>query len=116
MSDPKGLIGKVKAMGDQAMTDFANELLSNPKFAKALGKAIQRAMAAKGALDKNLQLVFNAVNLPTKADHEKLIRRVEKTNQTIAGLESRIDDLVARIERLSAKTAPKKKPAKKKSK
>jgi len=102
MSD-KGFIDKIRTARDKAVNDLINELLSNPKFAQALGNAIQKAVAVKSSVDKNLKIFFNALNLPTRDDYKKLLSRVDKLNKSIADLETRIDELLARTEKLAAK-------------
>ena len=58
-------------------------------------------MTTKQSFDKNMQTVFNLVNLPTKSDYEKLFRKLDSMNKSVAGLESRIDELSAMSESLA---------------
>ena len=110
MSENKGLLGRIVAAGQDAAEDFKDELFGNPKFANMLSQAIERVRNARRTFDTNLQLAFNALNLPTRADYASLLGKIDKMNQAVSDLESRIDDLIASAERLSpSDEAPKKK-------
>jgi len=116
MNEERNFIKKLKSMGEEKVGDLTNELLSNPKFAAAMGKAIQRAMETKGRFDKNVAVILNAINLPTKADYDRLADKVNSINKNVNALELRIQDLIARSEKAAGGAAkPRKAAAKKKT-
>jgi hypothetical protein len=104
MSDAN-LLSRIVTLGEKKMTDLTNELLSNPKFAAALGKAIQKTMETKGRFDKNVQMMFSAVNMPTKADYDRLADKVNAINKNLNEIDLRIDGLIKKIESLTARPA-----------
>ena len=117
MAEQMGFIKKILSMGEEKMGDITNELMSNPKFANALGATIQKAMETKGKFDKNVQILLGALNMPTKEDYDRLADRVSALNKSLNELELRIDDLIHRLEKVSvAKAAPAKKAAPKRGK
>jgi len=106
MSDKeKSMLNRIVSMGEGKLTDLVNELMGNPKFASALGKAIQHAMDTKGKLDKNVAIALSAVNVPTKADYDNLAKKVSAVNKAIGELELRLDELIGRVNELAGKVA-----------
>ncbi|MDP8225940.1 MAG: hypothetical protein P9L99_21445 [Candidatus Lernaella stagnicola] len=101
MSESKNLVGRLVDASEEKLQDIADELLSNPRFAEALGRAIRRADETKGAVDRNLRLVLNMVNVPTKADYDDLVRKVVKLGDTISKMETRLDAMASRLEKLA---------------
>ena len=112
MAGEKTLLYRILGLGERKLTDLTNELLGNPKFANALGKAIQKTMETKGRFDKNVHLVFSAVNMPTKADYDRLAEKVGALNKNLNEIDLRIDGLIKKMEsrrpsRPAGKTAKK---------
>lgn len=101
MAKRRGIFSRIADAGRSVRDDFTNELISNPKFAQMIGHAIERAQKTKSAFNKNIQFVINSLNLPTRADYNDQLDRIDNMNKALTGLESRIDDLVALTERLT---------------
>lgn len=111
MSDRRGIFGRLVAAGHGMANNFTEELMSNPKFGMMLGSAVARIQNSKENLDRNLQFVFNSLNVPTRRDYSSLLGKIDKMNQAVSDLEMRIDDLIAASERLASsgeRTAAKK--------
>lgn len=70
---------------------LAQTLLANPLFAQAVGTAIQRGMATKTAIDRNLEALLGLLNLPTKADVRKLRTKLEVVQGSLAALHEKLD-------------------------
>lgn len=115
MANETSLISKILSAGEQKMTDLTNELLGNPKFASALGKTIQKGMETKGRLDKNIQIVLSSINMPTKADYDRLTKKVNALNKSINDIDLRIEALIKKIDRPAAKKPAAKKAVAKKA-
>lgn len=98
-ADPK----RPRDAGEPKFNDLVNEFLTNPKFAETLGSAIQRAAGAKRKADQGLRLAMNLVNVPTKADYDDLVRKVAKLGDSVARLETRLETIQGKLERLAAK-------------
>ena len=102
MSKRKGVFGRVVSAGQGIANDFTQELFGNPKFAEMLGGAITKVQGVKETFDRNMQFAFNAINLPTRGDYQKLLGKIDKMNKSVSDLEGRIDDLVVASERLAS--------------
>ena len=98
------IIDQVRDGAKAVLADFNNELMTNPKFASALGKTMVKAMEYKQAMDKNVRFFLNTLNLPAKSDYEHLLHKVDTLNRTIGTLELRIDELVKKSESMADKT------------
>jgi polyhydroxyalkanoate synthesis regulator phasin len=103
MSDRKGLISRISEMKQSAVDDFTQELFGNPRIAEMLGNAVSRAQKTKESFDRNLQFFLNTLNLPTRADYHELLEKIDSMNQGISDLDSRLDDLIAKAEKVAAK-------------
>jgi len=109
MGTTKNPVRELLAAGEEKFDDMINELVTNPRFAEALGRTIQRGVGAKKTLDRRMRVALNLVNLPSRADYDDLTRRVVDLGRTIARLETRIDAITARMTALADKTAQAKK-------
>jgi chromosome segregation ATPase len=88
-----GLRERLQKQGEDALGQFAEQLLQSPLVHKALAgafdareKAVQAQEAAMGAL-----------NLPSAADLERLTRRVRSLSQRLEGIEDGVDRLDERL-------------------
>jgi chromosome segregation ATPase len=95
-----GLRERLQKQGEDALGQFAQQLLESPFLHKALAgafdareKAVQAQEAAMGAL-----------NLPSAADLERLTRRVRSLSQRLEGIEDGVDRLDERL--ASLQTGP----------
>jgi hypothetical protein len=105
MTEAKSFIERVGGMKDEVVADITHELLTNPRFAKALGSAVKRATKTKEKLDRNVSLLISLSGIPSKNDYDRLSERAGSLAGSIARIEERIDDLVIRLEKLSAEIA-----------
>jgi len=103
MSGEKGLVNRLADAGEQKLQDMVDELVSNPRFAEALGRALAGATQTKRTVDRNVRLALNLVNVPTKADYDDLVRKVVKLGDTVTKLEQRLDAVVGRLEKTTAR-------------
>jgi hypothetical protein len=74
---------------------LAEELLSNPRFAQVLMSAVQAGLETKGHIDRNMQTVLGLLNLPSRADVNKLATKLELLQGSLTNLNLKVDKLVA---------------------
>src|SRR3954447_5918539 len=96
-----GLRERLQKQGEDALGQFAQQLLESPLIHRALAgafdareKAVQAQEAAMGAL-----------SLPSAADLERLTRRVRSLSQRLEGIEDGVDRLDERLASLSGAAA-----------
>ena len=91
----------------------AEELLKRPMVAQAFATALQRGMETKVALDRNVQTVLTLLNLPSRADVNRLLTKLEVIQGNLANLTLKVDRLEA-VQGASQKPAAEKPAAAKK--
>ena len=109
MTIDKDLIDRLRARGEEVFTQVSAELMSNPRFMKAM----EGALKGKERVDSATAQAIKSMNIPTRTEFKRALRRIE-------GLEGEVADLKARLKaaaktKVSAKTKTKAK-AKSKSK
>jgi chromosome segregation ATPase len=95
--DMKGLRQRLQSSGEDTLGKLAEDLLSNPVVSGAIGRVF-------GAREKAVQaqeVAFNALNIPSAADIERLTRRVRSVSQRLEGIEDGVDRLDERLAGLS---------------
>jgi hypothetical protein len=93
------ILSWVVEMGETRLMQFADELLSNPKMAEAFSAALQRAARTKGQVDRNMQMLLGLLNLPSKADYNRLLAKIESLQGSLVNLNIKLDRLLAERER-----------------
>ncbi len=96
-----GLRERLTRQGEDALGKLAQDLLSNP----LVSSAITRAFDAREKAVQAQEVAFNALNLPSAADIERLTRRVRSVSQRLEGIEDALDRLEVRIDSMVAPTA-----------
>jgi len=105
MSDSKNPVKRMLAAGEEKFQDMVDELLTNPRFAEALRSAIDDGVKRKEKIDRNVRFGRNLLNLPGKGDYDELVLKVGRLGESIAHLEQRLDQVIARLDALAASAA-----------
>lgn len=77
------------------MQKIIEGVLRDPKIGEALGAALKGAQETRGQLDRNLQMLLSALNLPSRADFERLEAKVESLQGSLVNLNIKLDRLLA---------------------
>lgn len=93
------LLSWILEMGEARLVQFAEELLANPKMADAFSAALRRATRTKGQVDRNMQMLLGLLNLPSKADYNRLLAKIESLQGSLVNLNIKLDRLLAERER-----------------
>jgi len=99
--DIRGLRQRLQSGGEEALGKLAQDLLENP----LITGAITRAFEAREKAVQAQEVAFNALNLPSAADIERLTRRVRSVSQRLEGIEDGVDRLDERLGALSGAAA-----------
>ena len=93
---PRGSAEKERAiLTKDMMQKLAQELLSNPRFAQMFMTAVQAGLETKGHIDRNIQTVLALLNLPSRADLDKLRGEVKVLSGHVTNLNFKVDKLLA---------------------
>ena len=85
-------------MGETRLMQFAEELLANPRMADAFSATLHRAARTKGQVDRNMQMLLGLLNLPSKADYNRLLSKIESLQGSLVNLNIKLDRLLAQRE------------------
>ena len=100
------LLKRLYEFGEEALAQLAQELLSNPRVAEALTAALQRGFAAKGQIDRNMQTLLGLLNVPSRADFNRLLTKLEAIQGSLVNLNLKVDRLMASRPRRPARKKP----------
>jgi hypothetical protein len=106
---PETILQRLIGAGEEKIGQLAEELLSNPHVSETLANALRRAARTKGQVDRNMQLVLGALNLPSRGDVSKLMSKIEALQGSLVNLNIKVDRLMA--EREVKKRPPARRPA-----
>ncbi len=98
---------ELSTVGEARLVQFAEELLANPRMAEAFSSALQRAARTKGQVDRNMQMLLGMLNVPSKADYNRLLSKIESLQGSLVNLNIKLDRLLAERERPKRRRADK---------
>lgn len=85
MTVDRGLLERIKTRGEAVLTQVSSELMSNPRFMKAM----EGAMRGKERLDKTVGKVLKQMNVPTRTELKRALSRIETLEREVASLKAR---------------------------
>jgi hypothetical protein len=86
-------VDRLSRQGEEALGKIAEELISNP----VVNAAIARAFEAREKAVQAQEVAMGALNLPSAADIERVTRRIRSVSQRLEGIEDAIDRLEERV-------------------
>jgi hypothetical protein len=89
------ILRRLFGFGEEALARLAEELLANPRVADAFSQALQKAIEAKGRVDRNMQTVLGLLNLPSRADLTRILTKLEAIQGSLVNLNLKVDRLMA---------------------
>jgi len=99
--EEKSLFEKLYEASEEQATRFAKEVSSHPSFSSVIEKALHNAIEAKGKIDKNVGQLLGLLNVPSKADYNKLLAKMETIQGSLVNLNIKVDRLIAGLEKQS---------------
>lgn len=108
--DDKSLFEKLYEASEEQVSRFAKETVSHPSFSSLLEKTLRSALETKGKIDQNINQVLSLLNLPSKADYNKVLAKIETLQGSIVNLNIKFDRLLAAIEKSKKVPRPRRKP------
>jgi hypothetical protein len=95
MEEDTHILKRLYGLGEEALGRFAEDMLANPRVAEAFAAAIQKAFETKGRVDRNMQTVLALLNLPSRADMNRLVTKMEAIQGSLVTLNLKIDRLLS---------------------
>ncbi len=93
--------------GEDAVGHVVHDLVRRPGLTDGLAKMAEQAARTKGRMDKNVEAVLHLLNLPSRADYNKLLLKIEHLQGSLVNLNMKLDRLLA-----AAQDKPKRKASK----
>ena len=96
--------------GEEVVNVFLEELGKNPSVREQLGKTVERAVDAKRRVDRTTQTVLSALNVPSRADYNRLLAKIESLQGSLVNLSMKMDRLLAQHHEAGHAAAPRTAP------
>ena len=84
MSGPQSVFDRLKARGEEVLTQVSGELMSNPRFMKAMETAWQ----GKAKIEEAVARALKTMNIPNRTEFKKALRRIEVLEAELASLKA----------------------------
>jgi hypothetical protein len=81
--------------GEDAVAQIIADLLRNPAVRERLRQGVGRAAGARRQVDENLQFVLSLLNVPSRADYERLAEQLELLQGSLLNVNMKLDRLLA---------------------
>ena len=92
--------------GNEAINQLLDDVLGTRKAADRVGKTVGHAADAKRRIDRNMQFLLSLLNLPSRADYNRLLAKIETVQGSMINLSMKLDRILAAQEQLAAKRRP----------
>jgi polyhydroxyalkanoate synthesis regulator phasin len=102
MTVDRGLLDRIRTRGEEVLTQVGGELMSNPRFMKAM----EGAMRGREKLEEAVGKVLKQMNVPTRSELKRAVSRIETLEREVAALKAKA----------KARPAPRRKAAARKPK
>jgi hypothetical protein len=94
-SEARSTLSGLYERGEEVVSVFLEELLRNPRVSDQLGKTVERAVDAKRRVDKNMQSVLSVLNVPSRADYNRVLAKIDVLQGSLTNLSMKVDRLLA---------------------
>ena len=86
MTIDKDLIDRLRTRGEEMFTQVSAELMSNPRFMKAMAGAMRGKEAAEDAAARAIK----SMNIPTRTEFKKALKRIDALENDLTNLEAKL--------------------------
>ena len=80
-----GLLGRLKSRGEEVLTQVSAELMSNPRFLKAM----EGAMRGREKIEEAVGQALKQMNVPTRSELKRAVSRIETLEREVAALKAK---------------------------
>jgi polyhydroxyalkanoate synthesis regulator phasin len=85
MTIDRGLLDRIKARGEEVLTQVSAELTSNPRFMKA----VEGALRGKDKVEAAVGHALKQMNLPSRTELKRALARIDTLEREVASLKAR---------------------------
>lgn len=77
--------------GEETIGQVLHDLLGRPGVSDGIAKMAKGAAHTKGRVDKNVETLLHLLNLPSRADYQKLLVKIEHLQGSLVNLNMKLD-------------------------
>jgi len=89
------LLGRVYERGEETLGQLLDDLFGRRGVVGQVRDTAQRASEARRRLDRNMQFLLKMLNVPSRADYDKLVARVDTLQGSLVNVSMKLDRLLA---------------------
>jgi hypothetical protein len=86
MTIDRGLLDRIRSRGEEVLTQLSAEMMSNPRFMKAL----EGAMRGREKLQEAVAGALRQMNVPTRSELKRASARIETLEREVAELRKQV--------------------------
>jgi ubiquinone biosynthesis protein UbiJ len=85
MTLDRGLLDRIRSRGEEVLTVVSGELMSNPRFLKAM----EGAMRGREKIEEAVGQALKQMNVPTRSELKRAVSRIETLEREVAALKAK---------------------------
>ena len=85
MTVDRGLLDRIRSRGEEVLTLVSGELMSNPRFLKAM----EGAMRGREKVEEAVGQALKQMNVPTRSELKRAVSRIETLEREVAALKAK---------------------------
>jgi len=85
MTVDRGLLDRIRSRGEEVLTQASAELMSNPRFLKAM----EGAMRGREKVEEAVGQALKQMNVPTRSALKRAVSRIETLEREVAALKAK---------------------------
>jgi hypothetical protein len=101
MTIDRGLIGRIRARGEEVFGQISGELMNNPRFMKAM----EGAMRGRDKLEEAVGGALKQMNVPSRSELKRALGRIDSLEREVAALRAEVRKRTAAEKAARAKAA-----------
>jgi hypothetical protein len=106
LDETRSTLREIIDRGEEVVSVFVEELTGSASLREELEKTVRRATRARKTVDRNLEALLGALNLPTRRDYAKLLAEIHSLQGAIVNLNMKMDRLIAVSSRVAEPAPP----------
>lgn len=89
--------------GEEAVAHVVRDLIGRRRLTHGVSRVIEQAARTKGRMDKNVEAFLHLLNLPSRADYNRLLLKIEHLQGSLVNVSMKLDRLLAAQDKPRAK-------------
>ena len=114
MDEEKTIFERLYEANAENFANLINELSAQISGYDVVGKTFQNATQAKEKIDQNMEAFLALLNVPSKADYEYLVEKIDEIQGNLLNINMKLDRLLAEKEKPRRRSPVKRKTQKNK--